>query len=231
MGRKSTVRGKRFEATIEKMLRELEAKYPGFVEINTQLSITLFTSEERRPDFELVYRLEQEHRELIEVQSRNRSSSQIVDKIRSIKAHSSRNRFCFVFDDPECLSSEHKNALEGDGVMCLSPSEFATKLQQLDEVLAAVTNRDGKKLAEWREVFAEGAIKFTKSSLIVTPPMSLIDADHVSSATPWRLPKWIRRNGEHLFHALHVLHVVWAILSVLISTVTSGIGALIHAIL
>ncbi len=91
-----------------------------------------------KPDFELIYRLEQEHRELIECQSRKRSSTDIADKIRNAKSLSSRNRYVFGFEDPAGLAKEHQRVLQSDGINCLSFAEFELKIDQLDVVVSAL---------------------------------------------------------------------------------------------
>ena len=128
-------RGKLFEETVFAVLRRLVLKHPGFVEVTPQVEIKLLNDQTKRPDFELVYRIDQEHRELIECQSRERSSSEIAEKISRIKSLSSRNRFVFIFEDIEKLRPEHRRVLESDGVNCLSLEEFRSKIDQIDLVL------------------------------------------------------------------------------------------------
>jgi hypothetical protein len=131
-------RGQEFEARIFAILDGLQKAHSGFVEINVHPEIKLLNGQVKRPDFELVYRIEQEHRELIECQSRDRSSSEIANKIRNIKSLSARNRFVFIFEDFARLGVEHRIALESDGVNCLSFDDFTRKISQIDLVLCFV---------------------------------------------------------------------------------------------
>lgn len=100
-----------------------------------QPEIVLLNAQVKKSDFELIYRLDQEHRELIECHGRERSSSEIAEKIRQVKSLSSRNRFVFVFEDISKSSDEHRRVLEADGVNCLSPDNFDRKLAQIDSVV------------------------------------------------------------------------------------------------
>ncbi len=135
MGQEKHFRGKAFESRVGALLNKVAARHPGFIEVVAQPEIVLLNSQMKRPDFELIYRLDQEHHELIECQSRDRSSPEIAEKIRQIKSLSSRNRFLFVFEDISSLSGEHRKVLEGDGVNCLSPEDLEAKLRQLDSVV------------------------------------------------------------------------------------------------
>jgi len=135
MRNEANERGRSFEGKVAALLEELARANPGLVEITTQPELRLLNGQIKRPDFEIVYRLEQEHHELIECQSRERSSAEIADKIRNIKSLSSRNRFVFVFEEPKKLRKQHKAALESDGVNCLSFKDFVQKIKQIDLVL------------------------------------------------------------------------------------------------
>jgi hypothetical protein len=136
----STHRGGRFETEIGRLLEALAHSHRGLVDVNVQPEVRLLSGAVKRPDFELVYRLEQEHRELVEVQSREHSSAELAAKIKLIKSLSSRNRFVFVFEHVDALSATHRRELEQDGVQCLSPDDFRQKLRQLDAVLVALKN-------------------------------------------------------------------------------------------
>lgn len=152
-------RGKTFEERIGAMLRHVAENHPTLVEVRAQPDIALLSGSIKRPDFELIYRVEQEHRELIEVQSRDQSSADLAAKIRVIKSLSSRNRFVFVFEDIHRLSPTHRRELEQDGVQCLSPAEFDQKLNQLDAVLEAlkrsVFGHDGPAILKPKTGFAQ----------------------------------------------------------------------------
>jgi hypothetical protein len=134
-------RGQAFERRVLRILEDFAARHPGFVEIISQPEVPLTDGEVRRPDFELTYWTDQEHRELIECQSRKRSSTQLADKIRAIKAQSARNRFIFVFEDTARLSRLHRAALEGDGVPCLSVDDLRQKIAQLDGVIGLLESK------------------------------------------------------------------------------------------
>jgi hypothetical protein len=131
----ANARGQAFERRVQSILEDFAARHPAFVEIISQPEVPLADGEVRRPDFELTYWTDQEHHELIECQSRKRSSTQIADKIRAIKARSARNRFIFVFEDPAKLRPRHRAALEGDGVPCLSVDDLKLKIGQLEGVI------------------------------------------------------------------------------------------------
>jgi hypothetical protein len=128
------VKGKRFEDKVGSLLKALADEHPGFVRVNVQPSIDLYNGQVKRPDFELVYLLDQEHRELIECQDRERSSQDIIDKIRAIKALSPRNRFKYVFGTR--LGKRHRAALESDGVGCLSMKDLTDWIVQMDSLLS-----------------------------------------------------------------------------------------------
>ena len=115
----SNDRGLAFEKRVQSLLLTLANDHSAFVEVTSQIEIQLLNGQVRKPDFELVYRIDQEHHELIECQSRDRSSLEIADKIKTIKALSARNRFIFVFEDYSKLSDEHRRVLEVDGVTSL----------------------------------------------------------------------------------------------------------------
>lgn len=134
----SNDRGSSFEAAVFAQLIGLADAHPGFVEVHKQPELRLFEGRICRPDFELVYRTDQEHHELIECQSRNRSSFDIADKIRTAKLLSSRNRFLFVFEDLPNLGGHQRSALENDGVPCLSLGDLSRKLAQINVVVRAM---------------------------------------------------------------------------------------------
>jgi hypothetical protein len=104
MGQAQNLRGRAFEARVYALLSRLVDRHPGFIEVHAQPEIPLLNGQIKKPDFEWVYRTEQANHELIECQSRDRSSSEIAEKIRQIKTLSSRNRFIFVFEDLTRLS-------------------------------------------------------------------------------------------------------------------------------
>jgi hypothetical protein len=132
---------------VAECLHGLARAHPEAVEVLVQPTQHLLNQESARPDFELVYVLDQKHHELIECQSRSRSSTAVADKIRKIKALSNRNRFVFVFEDGDALGPEHKRILESDGVMCLTFEEFQRKITQLDVVLSGLEKGLGLKYA------------------------------------------------------------------------------------
>jgi hypothetical protein len=129
-------RGKLFEEKVASLLADVTAFLPRLVEVRTQPPFVLHNKEEVRPDFELIYEQppHRNHR-IIECQSRNKSSNDIVHKIRQIKALSPSNRFIFVYEDPGFLSKSVRENLKSDGIVYYSHDEFAQFLLVLSASL------------------------------------------------------------------------------------------------
>jgi len=129
--------GKTLDERIAASLGHVAQGHPGLVEVRVHPEIGLLSASIKRPAFELIYRLEQEHRELIAVQDCSRSAADLVVNIRIMKNFSPRNRFVFIFEDIGSVAPAYKLELEREGVQCLSPAEFDQKLKQLEDVLVA----------------------------------------------------------------------------------------------
>ena len=126
-------RGIVFEHRVRHLLETLKKEHTKLVEVTYQPRLLLHSGEEVIPDFELCYDLGfQKDARLIECQSRNRSSSSIIHKIRHIKSLSSRNRFIFVYEDEDYLSEPTRKSLASDGVSFYSYDEFKTFIKRLD---------------------------------------------------------------------------------------------------
>ena len=133
-------RGYEFEARIYTLLTQLEKKHPTVVTLKRQEAIKLYNGDTVIPDFELRCDLGFEiEAHLIECQSRERSSSEIVHKIRHIKALSNRNRFLFVYENDSFLMPAQRSSLESDGINCYSFNEFETYIKRLELTLQGVT--------------------------------------------------------------------------------------------
>jgi hypothetical protein len=133
----ATARGKTLEDHIDASLRHVAAGHPGLVEVRVHREIALLSGTAKRPVFELIFRLEQEHRELIAVQGHDPSPAELLVNVRIMKNFSPNSRFVFVFEAVDSFSPAHKLELEQEGVECLSPAEFDQKLKRLDDVLMA----------------------------------------------------------------------------------------------
>lgn len=133
---KSNSRGQSFENRVRKLLEDLRDRHTDSVEIEYQPELHLHTGETVYPDFELMYDLGfQKDARLIECQSRKRSSSAIVHKIRHIKSLSTRNRFIFVYEDEAFLSESVRSSLEADGVSFYAVKDFEAFIASLDKTL------------------------------------------------------------------------------------------------
>lgn len=134
MGKNS--RGYKFEERVKDLLCQLSSRYPDHVTVNKQPTLELFNGDKLRPDFELKYNLGFHiEANLIECQSRNNSSLDIVHKIRNAKSLSRRNRFLFVYENSNFLSHSNEMSLRSDGINCYSFDEFITYIYLLDRGL------------------------------------------------------------------------------------------------
>lgn len=123
-------KGRTFEVAIGRLLDFLATNHPDMVEVTHHPRLELHNGESVIPDYELVYDLgfQKDHR-LIECQNRERSSSDIVHKIRHVKSLSGRNRFVFVYAEEDFLTKATRHSLEADGIsfysvdghFCISP--------------------------------------------------------------------------------------------------------------
>ena len=144
-------RGAAFELRVKALLESLAANHPGLVKVACQPRLKLHNNEVVIPDFELRYDLGfQEDARLVECQSRRRSSSQIVHKIRHIKSLSGRNRFMFVYENKDFLAEATRSSLEADGISFYSYRELETFTTRLDLALQGITaaSRFGRVISE-----------------------------------------------------------------------------------
>lgn len=128
--------GKTLEEHIGASLRHVAQSHPGLVQVRTHHEIPLLSGASGRPVFELIYRLEQEHREFIALPDVEDSADLAVN-VRIMKNFSSRNRFVLIFEDIGSVPSACQAALARESVQCLSPAEFDRKVKQLNDVLVA----------------------------------------------------------------------------------------------
>jgi hypothetical protein len=142
MSSESPKKGKHFEEQVGAVLETLRARHPDVVKVAKQPRFTLHDGQDITPDFHLQYELPHEvGHYLIECQDRKRSKSDIAQKIRYIKALSSRNRFIFVFSSN--LPEATRRALDADGVLVTSLDEFSAFLARLEITLSAVKAAEG----------------------------------------------------------------------------------------
>lgn len=131
---KSNSRGRAFEDKVLKLLLALQARFPARVRVSYQPKLALYDGRTVIPDLELQYDLSPStHCVLIECQSRKRILSPIVDKVRSIKDLSDRNRFWFVY--PQKLPGATGEALKKSGVTAMPFSEFRRYISLLSVTL------------------------------------------------------------------------------------------------
>ncbi len=133
----SSNRGRKFENRVAQLLIALVKIHPVTVAVTEHPKVTLpYRRWPREPDFELAYRLpHQTSRRLIECQSRNVSKQDIVDKIRSMKMLSEKNRFIFVYENPESVKRSLREDLESDGIVHYDFEEFTIFVLMLSGTL------------------------------------------------------------------------------------------------
>jgi hypothetical protein len=129
-------RGRAFEGRVLKLLDWLKQRNPERSNFLYQPRVRLSNGEILIPDFELRYDAGyQEDRRLIECQSRDRSSQDIVHKIRHAKSLSAKNRFILVYEVEEFLREPTRLALAADGIVFYSFQQFETFIERLDVTL------------------------------------------------------------------------------------------------
>jgi hypothetical protein len=130
MPNKSYDRGESFEDEIRGTLMGLQSEHPERVRVFDHPRVTLHDGQEVIPDFVLEYEMpEAKHIVTIECQDRQRSQKDITNKIRTMKALSSSNRFLFVYRDQ--LPEATGKALEADGTPHVSYDEFVNFVKGL----------------------------------------------------------------------------------------------------
>lgn len=135
----SHARGAAFENRVRGLLESLQSDHPGIAKISRHPRLQLQSGEIVIPDFELEYDLGfQKDVRLVECQSRQRSSADVVHKIRHVKSLSSRNRFIFVYEDADFLDSPLRASLDADGITFYSYDEFETFIQRLSLALRGI---------------------------------------------------------------------------------------------
>lgn len=131
-------KGVEFEKDVEEVLRNLENKFKDIVKVKYQ---PIFNESTRphRADFELEYKLGGlTHQHLIECQNRKKSSYEITDKIYSVRGTSDRNRYIFVYKDPNFLNNKISNRLKEMGVLSLDFENFKKFIKKLDEDITLI---------------------------------------------------------------------------------------------
>lgn len=122
-------KGKSFEAQVSILLQTVAQVFPSRVTLTPQAEVKLNDSRKKVIDFAFDYRsLSSNHQIAIECQDRASWSSEIVDKILAIRNHSFRNRFWFVYNDPEFLTRETKKLLKSHGIIFFSFLELENHL-------------------------------------------------------------------------------------------------------
>ena len=118
------------------MFDGLRRRNPSFFSFVYQPRIRLHSGQLVIPDFEIRYDLGfQKDARLIECQSRNRSSNDIIHKIRHIKSLSSWNRFILVYEEKEFLASTTRWVVQADGIVAFSFEELERYLSVMEELL------------------------------------------------------------------------------------------------
>lgn len=134
----SLTKGKSFENEIKQLLIELQNTHPNRVKIIPQEELSLRDGRTKLIDFGLNYRtLSAQHMVAIECQDRDSWSSEIIDKILSIRSHTYRNRFWFVYRDDRFLSEDVKKLFDSHGILHFSLRELRFHVQLIKDDLAA----------------------------------------------------------------------------------------------
>ena len=124
-------KGKEFETSVFKLLKELASKHSQSVVLETQPRIVLQNDEVVIPDFHLTVELiHQRSHYLIECQHREHHSKSILHKIQHVRSKQKWKTFLFLY--PESIPPELVRAIEGEGVMHLNLSDFALFIRRLD---------------------------------------------------------------------------------------------------
>src|SRR5262245_58518983 len=134
-------KGREFERDVESLLRSLESSFPARTKVLPQQSVTLRDGRNKVIDFAFDYELISSHHMVaIECQHREAWTSEILDKILSIRNNSHRNRFWFVYHTDGFLSSDVRELLDNHGVLHFSFGEFERHLILVRADLEATEN-------------------------------------------------------------------------------------------
>ncbi len=131
-------KGKDFEIAVESLLRDMERCHSTRVRVTPQARLQLNDGRIKYIDFAFDYVLaSSDHQVAIECQDRKAWSTEIVDKILTMRNLSYRNRFWFVYRDDDFLSPEGRGVLEKHGIMHFSLSVFRAHLEAVRRDLSA----------------------------------------------------------------------------------------------
>jgi len=135
-GSESFPPGREFETMVWEVLELLQKAHSKVVTIKSHPRLKMHTGIVFIPDFELSYRLPHKtDHQLIECQDRTKSSHDIVNKIKEMRASSDRNRFIFVYPDRKALTEAVREHLASAGILHYEFSEFIAMLAKLSQTL------------------------------------------------------------------------------------------------
>lgn len=139
MGKKSNLKGRLFEDRVESLLRQAEQACPTRIIVQPQKSVALRDGRSKVVDFVFRYETMASANVVgVECQHRDAWSSEILDKILSLRNHSLHNRFWFVYETDGFLSTDTREILDGHGVMHFSLSALERHIHWvIQDVLAA----------------------------------------------------------------------------------------------
>jgi len=134
----SFFKGRRFEVDIRQRLRKIQREYQELVCVTPQEEVKLRDGRSKYIDFAFSYKtLASEHMIAIECQHRSHWSSEILDKILTVRSHSFRNRFWFVYKSDGFLSRDTALLLDSHGIMHFSSRVFDGFLNNIRSELEA----------------------------------------------------------------------------------------------
>ena len=138
----SNTRGTEFEEKIEKHLRAIENSFQNRVEIIVHETILLGDGRKKIIDFSFNYNTIFNFitKLLLSVRIRKLWHSEILDKILTIRNHSSRNRFWFIYNSKDFLTPDAKKIMDNHGIMYFSYDEFQQHIEFIKEELTASEN-------------------------------------------------------------------------------------------
>jgi len=139
MSKESTLKGRSFERRVEHLLLQAQQGCPARMAVQRQKVVDLRDGRSKILDFELRYQtMASTHIIAVECQHRASWSSEIIDKILSVRNHSLHNRFWFIYEADGFLSADVKAMFDSHGVMHFSISELEHPIQWVvQDVLAA----------------------------------------------------------------------------------------------
>jgi hypothetical protein len=137
LAQSSNSKGRTFEDTVYAVLIDFQNQHPSLVHIAKQQKLPLYDGQQVIPDFNVEIDVGfAKHCYLIECQNRQRSSTAIAHKIKSIKSLSPHNVVIFVHATE--IPAPTKKALDADGVSCMSIEDFKSFISNADETLKRI---------------------------------------------------------------------------------------------